>query len=194
MFSAAVLGALQNQFHRLQESARGISIPENLKHNISANLGNVRSFVGDFVPAARDADAADQPLDVAGVTSSASAPHAGAASPAQEAVASGRGANGSKSAASAAVDQPTDSAAVPTHAGHEDASLQHSDADGPAELDADPDLEAYLKVLRRLQVHAVYFQICHAWDDFALQPVLARPELNCSLVVSPAGDGGQRTR
>ena len=100
-----MLGALQNQFHRLQESARGISIPDNLKHNISANLGNVRDFVGDFVPAARGADVDDHVPDAAGSAPGASAAAAGAALPANEALRSDHGASSSAPPGSAAASQ-----------------------------------------------------------------------------------------
>jgi hypothetical protein len=149
MSAAAVLGALQNQFHRLQESARSISIPDNLKHNISANLGNVRDFVGDFVPAARSADASDHAPDAAGSVPGARKADAGAGSPADEAEHGNRGAS-SGTPEGAAADQRAGSAAVALHAGREDAStMRHADAAEPAELDADPDLEAYLKVRRK---------------------------------------------
>jgi hypothetical protein len=149
--AAAVLGALQNQFHRLQESARGISIPDNLKHNISANLGNVRDFVGDFVPAARSADASDHAADAAGGPSGASAADAGAGFPANQAAHSDQSASSSGPVAAAAADQHASSAATALHAEREDASMRHADAAEPAELDADPDLEAYLKVRREIK-------------------------------------------
>lgn len=152
---AAVLGALQSRFHQLQESARGMSIPDNLKHNISANLGNVREFVGDFVPGARGGTAAAaQSSDAA--DSGSSAPPGVAPSP--EAIRGNGGANGDAHAAghAAAVGH---AAATSTAAGHSDsggalaleatggdASPQHRDGGEAAELDTDPDLEAYLNV------------------------------------------------
>ncbi len=72
----AVLGALHNKFQQLSESAKNIHIPEQMRHNISANLGNVREFVGDFVPSARSGAAAAAGGD-AGASSGAAGGSAG---------------------------------------------------------------------------------------------------------------------
>lgn len=73
---SAVLGALQNKFQQLSESAKNIHIPEQMRHNISANLGNVREFVGDFVPSARSGAAVAAGGD-AGASSGAAGSSAG---------------------------------------------------------------------------------------------------------------------
>lgn len=200
MFAAAVLGALQNQFHRLQESARGISIPDNLKHNISANLGNVRDFVGDFVPAARGADASDHAANAAGGAPGASAADAGAGFPADEAARGDHGASSSGPPAGAATDQHASSAATALHAEREDASMRHIDAAEPAELDADPDLEAYLKARRRSMLQEMSPSsgsgIKHALVH--LPSALSLPSCTDSLhqyhLPLVAGDGEQRSR
>lgn len=198
---AAVLGALQNQFHRLQESARGISIPDNLKHNISANLGNVRDFVGDFVPAARGADASDHVPDAAGSAPGASAAAAGAALPANEALRSDHGASSSAPPGSAAASQQAGSAAVELQASHEDAPMRHADASEPAELIADPDLEAYLKVRREMKRgrgHHPFGEwfVKHACMHLpsASSSPLCTNRLRQQFLSLVAGDGEQRSR
>ena len=198
MSAAAVLGALQNQFHRLQESARGISIPDNLKHNISANLGNVRDFVGDFVPAARGTNASDHAASAAGGAPGASAADAGAGFSANQAAHSDQIASSSGPPAGAAASQHASSAPVALHADHEGASMRTADAAEPAELDADPDLEAYLKVRKKtnpagvitLSGNGVKHALVHL--PSALSLPLCTTSLRQQHLSLVAGDGEQR--
>lgn len=56
-----MLGAITGKLAALQEQARNFKVPEELRHNISANLANARDFIGLSQPGTPEGAAAGGP-------------------------------------------------------------------------------------------------------------------------------------